>query len=78
MRLPGEGPRDLGLNELGSGGAFLDAVEHELVDLHRDPPRHVQAPISDSISGFSSFRYSLRAARARCRIVTGSSASAAR
>ena len=40
--------------------------------------RHAQPPISASISGFSSFTYSLRAALARCRMRTGSPASAAR
>jgi len=58
--------------------APVEAIQHELIDLDLDAAAHSHPPISDSVRTRSIFAHSLRAARARCDIRTGSPASAAR
>src|SRR5947209_4285369 len=56
-----------------------EAVQYQLLDMQFDiVGSHAQPPISASVSDFSSLAYSLRDARSRCTMRTGSSASAAR
>src|SRR5207253_9570337 len=62
-------PRELALDGL-SERLFVgrrEPVQDECVDRELDPgARHVQPPVSASVSGFSSFAYSLRAAWSTC------------
>ena len=60
----GQEPRQLDPHFGLHAAAGRDAVEDELVDLEGDRTPH-QPPTSVSMSGFSSFAYSVRAARAR-------------
>src|SRR5207253_11085698 len=74
-------PRELALDGL-SERLFVgrrEPVHDERVDRELDPgARHVQPPVSASVSGFSSFAYSLRAAWSTCDARTVPSPSAAR
>src|SRR6266566_5154752 len=78
-----EHPRQFALHGLADGIAVFgcETVQHQFLDMQFDVVWlrfHTQPPISASVSDFSSLAYSLRDARSRCTMRTGSSASAAR
>src|SRR5207245_2064890 len=77
-------PRQLPLHCFTNGMPILGrkTMQHQLLNMHFDVIRllstHTQPPISASVSDFSNLAYSLRAARNRWDMRTGSPASAAR
>src|SRR5437588_11643927 len=77
----GEEARQFALHGLAYGGTVcgFKAVQHQFFDVQFDVGwLHIHPPTSASVSDFSNLAYSLRAARNRCFICTGSPASAAR
>src|SRR5947209_11420264 len=77
----GEESRQFALHGLADSGTVFgfEAVQNQLFDVQFDVLwLHTQPPISASVSDFSNLAYSLREARSRCFICTGSPASAAR
>src|SRR5262249_1491284 len=83
--LLGQQPLKLAFHRLGDSipVARREAVQYELfnmqLNIHWLHTRlHIHPAISVSVSGFPILSYSLRAARSRCDMVTGSSLSAAR